>query len=441
MTLTNSTVSGNNTTGDLAYRGGVSARGVTLTNSIVSGNSTTGRNAYGGGISGGTVTLTHSIVSGNSTTGWNALGGGIFGGTVTVTHSTVSGNSSTGAGGGMFAGNVTITDSSISDNSTTGDQFSPGGGVAAGGDVTLTGSTVSGNSTAGLSAGGGGVWSFGAITLTHSTVTDNHTKGASATGGGINNFNFLDNEPITITGSIVAGNTAGGGEPDIEPGIGTLTARYSLIGDNAGTGLAEAQTADASGNLIGSAAGAGVINPLLAPLADNGGPTETHALLPGSPAIDAGDPTSVAGVGGVPEFDQRGAPFARVVGAAIDIGAFEVSIGDLIQQYVDDGTLNRGQANSLLVKLELDGNPRANRHRAEAFVHQVDAFVRAGILTPDQGQALLVALPGDSGLDEVRDGALYSHDRTDVGHLGEVDVRDPAWDDALLAVVDEETWH
>jgi hypothetical protein len=65
------------------------------------------------------------------------------------------------------------------------------------------------------------------------------------------------------------------------------------------------------------------IDPLLGPLADNGGPTKTHALLPGSPAIDAGDPTSVGGANGVPLFDQRGAPFARIAGGRIDIGAYE----------------------------------------------------------------------------------------------------------------------
>ena len=70
-------------------------------------------------------------------------------------------------------------------------------------------------------------------------------------------------------------------------------------------------------------AASGVIDPLLGPLADNGGPTFTHALLPGSPAIDAGDPLAVAGSDGVPQFDQRGVPYSRVVGGRIDMGAFE----------------------------------------------------------------------------------------------------------------------
>jgi len=70
------------------------------------------------------------------------------------------------------------------------------------------------------------------------------------------------------------------------------------------------------------------MNPALGPLVDNGGPTKTHALLTGSPAIDAGDPLAVEGVGSIPLNDQRGIPFGRVKdgdglnGARIDIGAF-----------------------------------------------------------------------------------------------------------------------
>jgi hypothetical protein len=77
---------------------------------------------------------------------------------------------------------------------------------------------------------------------------------------------------------------------------------------------------DANGNLIGSGAG---IDPRLGPLADNGGPTLTHALLPESRAINAGDPAAMPGVDGAPLNDQRGAPFTRIYDGRIDIGAFE----------------------------------------------------------------------------------------------------------------------
>jgi hypothetical protein len=87
---------------------------------------------------------------------------------------------------------------------------------------------------------------------------------------------------------------------------------YNLIGDGTGmTGL----TNGVNENLVGSAAAP--IDPVLGPLQDNGGPTPTHALLPGSPAIDAGDNT------GAPMWDQRGPGFPRIIHGVIDIGAFE----------------------------------------------------------------------------------------------------------------------
>jgi len=96
-------------------------------------------------------------------------------------------------------------------------------------------------------------------------------------GGGIWN----SNDPINITNSILAGNTAGGGSPDIHPGTGSLNVDFSLIGDTAGSGITVG-----TGNILNEIAG-------LAPLANNGGPTLTHALLANSPAIDAGAFSSV----------------------------------------------------------------------------------------------------------------------------------------------------
>ena len=99
-----------------------------------------------------------------------------------------------------------------------------------------------------------------------------------------------------------------------------------MIGSNSGTALAESPigSPDANGNLIGGPVH-GVIDPLLGPLADNGGPTLTHALLPGSPAINAGDLNAVAGVDGVPQFDQRGEPFRRVFMGGSILGRLSIS--------------------------------------------------------------------------------------------------------------------
>ena len=256
------------------------------------------------------MTVTYSTISGNSVEGSHEprYGGGILGGNVTVTSSSVSGNSAWG-GGGISAANVTVTSSTISGNSATSS-----GGIF-GGTVTVTSSTVSGNSA----YSGGGI-SGRDVTLISSTITGN----SSVSGGGV--VAFGDSPLITISNSIVTQNH--GDEPDLWITSATATVEYSLIGDNSGTNLPEAPVGspDANGNLVGGPV-YGVIDPLLGPLVDNGGPTLTHALLPGSPAINAGHPTAMAGVDGVPLYDQRGEPYTRTAdgngGTRIDIGAYE----------------------------------------------------------------------------------------------------------------------
>ena len=340
FTLAGLTLTGGQTTADgFTGRGGaifslLTNGSLTINQSTITGNGTTGIDADGGGIWAQAVALTGSTVSGNSTTGANSDGGGIFSiaGGPTLTSSTVSENSTAGdfaRGGGIYSKDgITLNSSTISGNSTAGSGADGGGiysfgdGVYFYGDVTLTDSTITGNSTAGSDANGGGIHSFVAVTLTSSTVIGNHAYYSNATGGGI----WIDDDTTTIANSIVAGNTAGGDNPDLRPGTGTTDIDFSLIGDNDGTGLVEAQTADANGNLIGSAAGIGIIDPLLGALGNNGGPTETHALLTGSPALDAGDPGIVFDPA---KFDQRGAPFVRVfddpvaTGSGIDMGAHE----------------------------------------------------------------------------------------------------------------------
>ena len=335
LTLTNSTVSGNSTAGFVAAGGGIYAYNgdVTLTDSTVSGNSTAGLAASGGGIYAviGALTLTNSTVSGNSTAGNSADGGGIvaINGDLTLTNSTVSGNSTAGSsaeGGGIYAnsGDLTLTNSTVSGNSTAG-SFAEGGGIfAINGDLTLTNSTVSGNSTAGNSAEGGGIYaSRGDLTLTNSTVSDNVSSGD---GGGVFVPNSSFNPTLTIDNSIIAGNTANGMAVDLVPDPDSVvTIGDSLIGSNDGNNLIAAPVGmpDGNGNLIGT--GASPIDPMLGPLADNGGPTQTHALLPGSPAIDAGDPAIAFDAA---EFDQRGGGFARVQFGRVDIGAYESETPD-----------------------------------------------------------------------------------------------------------------
>ena len=315
LSLVRSTVSGNTS---VQRGGGIYAPTgrVLLINSVVSGN--TSENDGGGIFTySGNISLTSSVVSDNTADGLSPEGGGISTrtGNVSLTSSTVSGNTvatsvNLGHGGGVFSaeGNVSLTGSTVSLNNS---DYS-GGGVFSGGAISITNSTISGNTSAGP---GGGVLSVGSsVLLANSTVSGNTGEYG---GGGIFLGGAAANPTLTITNSIVAHNIDldRNSDPDLRviPST-TLSVHHSLIGDNTTTGLAEAQTPDANGNLIGTSTMR--IDPQLGPLADNGGPTLTHALLAGSSAIDAGDPNfDPADPDGDPmtddalPFDQRGAPF------------------------------------------------------------------------------------------------------------------------------------
>ena len=263
LTLNTSTVSGNSSLGSYARGGGIHTTGaVTLNSSTVSGNSTTGQYADGGGIVSisGAVTLNSSAVSGNSS---GYVGGGIrtSSGAVSLNSSTVSGNSSADDGGGIStnSGAVTLNSSTVSGNSSADD----GGGIhTIIGAVTLANSTFSGNSAAGLA---GAIDAGGStVSIENSTITSN----TSAGGGAVYGFGSL-----TLNNSIVAGNLSSGSPANLS-GVGTFSGNHNLLGTGNSTGGANDIT--------------GVNNPLLGPLQDNGGPTQTHVLLPGSPALDAG---------------------------------------------------------------------------------------------------------------------------------------------------------
>jgi hypothetical protein len=254
---------------------------LTVSNSTLSGNSASDDygNRRGGGIfNDGTLTVSNSTLSGN--TAGEGSGGGIYNyeGTLTVSNSTLSGNSA-GAGGGIFNFDGTLT---VSNSTLSGNTASYGGGIYIGNPATLP------------------------VTLTNVTLTANR---ANYQGGGLYVYSVF---PV-LHNTLIAGNfyASGTTRDDV---YGALDPRgdYNLIGDGTGmTGLGNG----VNGNLVGSAAAP--IDPLLSPLQDNGGPTQTHALLPGSPAIDAGDNT------GAPMWDQRGPGFPRIEHGIIDIGAFE----------------------------------------------------------------------------------------------------------------------
>lgn len=245
-------------------------------------------------IVGGAKTVSISGVTIRNGQGGN--GGGIENATtvtLTIINSTLSGNAA-GLGGGVFnSGTLTIINSTFSNNmaSQGGGIYNPGSGM-----LTITNSTFSGNAAP---VAGGASFNVGTLQIANTTLSDN----SSPLGGGV--FNI---------GTLQIGNTilnAGASGANIANNGGTVTSHgYNLSSDDGGGFLT------GPGDQINT-------NPRLGPLQDNGGPTFTHELLPGSPAIDAGDPNFTP----PPFFDQRGQGFPRVVNARIDKGSFEVQSG------------------------------------------------------------------------------------------------------------------
>ena len=284
-----------------------------------------GFSSYGGGIyNAGTLTLTQSTVSGNSSTD---VGGGIIndGGTLTLLNSTVMENwSQNDSGGGVFnnAGTVTLVDSTIRANTA---EF--GGGLANLGTLTVTQSVVAENW---CNVAGGGLFNRGELTLTNSTISQNIA--VSASGGGMVN----DGGTLTVVNSTVSWNSsglAGGGVFN----SGVLTLRDSIVANSAGGDCFNVGTVNdlgynivEDGSCISHPTSMGG-DPDLGPLADNGGPTLSHALLPGSIAFDAG-----SCAGGTVSTDQRG--IGRPQGEACDIGAFEVEA--CLADFNGDGAIN-----------------------------------------------------------------------------------------------------
>lgn len=262
----------------------------------------------GGGLlnNAGNVTLTHCVVRNNY--GGFTDGGGIFNfnGTMTIRNSTISGNLISlvaGYGGGISNyGTLTVENSTVANNTAnTGGGIHSFGGAA--NQVFVSNSTLSGNiATAGAVTGGGGIQSFTPVFLTNSTVTNNTANGTL--GGGIQ---MLGNA-VTLVNTIVANNT--GNSCDIVP-PGTLVSNGNNLSSDASCGL-------------GGPGDQQNANPLLGALGDNGGPTQTHALLGGSPAINAGN-DAVCGAAPVNGLDQRGLSRTGAM-APCDIGAFEVQV-------------------------------------------------------------------------------------------------------------------
>jgi hypothetical protein len=364
----NATISGLALTGgDVADRGGaiLSRENLTLIASNVYDNSANNDDAlastFGGGIDHGTGSLTVSncVIDNNSAD----FGGGIYlddgqlsaagtlivrngalsgagfynnNGEAEISRSEISDNSAPAAlslGGGIYtSGNLSLADTTISGNSA---DF--GGGVfsrtASGGleSTTISNSTISGNTA--IERGGGIRNAYGLTVIEHSTITGNVAPAGEGSGVASRGY---DTTQTIVRSTIIAGN-ANGDVDFVTGGVNTFqSGGYNLIG-------------------VGTAASAfhealdqtGVADPLLGPLVNNGGFTLpdgrhilTHALLPESPAIDAGDSNAAAGEDGLPNFDERGTPFGRVVGGRIDIGAIESQPNPLPGDYNFNGSVD-----------------------------------------------------------------------------------------------------
>lgn|GEM_PF-2901146 len=303
---------------------------LTLNNCVLDGNTA---NGDGGGLYnfGSTVALNNSRVDSNNSEA--GFGGGIFNcgdGTMTIEATTVSGNSSE-RGAGIF-NEAGLTSAQITNSTISSNDANDGGGIYNGGTLKVINSTISGNTAL---TNGGGIYNdvAGLFTFANVTVTNNHCDddddddgdgGGLYVAGGAGADHRLRN-------TIVSGNFRHSVffNPPVHNNIagGNVTGSFNLIGTGSG-GLNSSAPNILDNN-----------DPKLAPLGDYGGPTQTHALLTGSPAIDKGDNCVTDSSCEAPyntiqlDFDQRGSGFPRKIDgdgdttATVDIGAFESPAG------------------------------------------------------------------------------------------------------------------
>jgi hypothetical protein len=290
-----------------------SGANVTLSGLTLSGGS--------GGIANlGNLRVDRCTISGNSA---STYGGILNNGTLVVINSTISGNNSSGGvGGGIYnLANRTLTIF----NSTIAGNLSKNGGagisIVSGSTVLIANSTLSGNSAG---SSGAGILNNGKLTVLNSTITGNISSGQ---GGGIA-VSSSTSSSLTLANSIVAGNRASSGN-DIE-----TYSSSNLISSNGSNFIGDATRAYGAKSTDKTFASTGTtLSQLIAELADNGGPTRTHALVNGSPAVNGGNNTNIpmdtldldadSDTKEPVPYDQRGNGFVRVIGTTVDVGAWE----------------------------------------------------------------------------------------------------------------------
>jgi predicted outer membrane repeat protein len=302
------------TGGNAANGGGVDNLGnTTLTNCTLTSNTATS----GGGavFSSGTITLTNDTLTSNTS---HLSGGGVFAsGTTTLTDCTISGNtSSVDRGGGVYnyglSATVTLNGDTLSGNYAS---YRGGGFGNMLGHAALTDCTISGNSLgSGSASGGAGTFNkYGTTTLTNCTIASNTSVGGFKAGGVFNASGTTTLIDCTVSGNI--GQSASNGTGILNQ-TGTTNLVNTIVAGTVGHTDVEGTFTSQGHNLIGNIGGSGVssgwvgtdltgtptalLNAHLGPLANNGGPTQTEALLPTSPALNAGNPALA------PTTDERG---------------------------------------------------------------------------------------------------------------------------------------
>ena len=319
LTLINTTLRNNQAKAGVGGKGGVGYSGF-----INGGNGSNGSTAQGGAISvaGCTLSITGSTINGNSALGGTGGAGGLgFTGNLYGGNGGNAGGSGSAFGGGVFAtgGTVTLINSTVSGNSVTGGAGAFGGNAGTG--TALPTTNNGGNSTGGGSAQGGGISIQSSVTsavIDNSTIALNTATAGAAAAGGVSTGGHADGT------AGAAGSATGGGLNSAISGTSIVSTLFA--NNTAATGPDSSGSVSSLGfNLLSNATGSAgftiatdILNadPKIDTLKDNGGPTFTHALLKGSPAIDKGS-------AGALTTDQRGPGYPRVQDAAADIGAFE----------------------------------------------------------------------------------------------------------------------
>lgn len=391
MSVSNSTFSNNQHNGG---GGGILFQGpgtAIISNSIFDSN-------IGGGFfmyNGGTANISDTVFTNNSIVG---SGGAIYstGTALNISGSTFDSNTATTFGGAIYVGGGTsfsLTDSTVKSNTSGGHA----GGIYTTIPTTIIRSTISGNSA--LTGQAGGIWTTDAISITNSTISGNSTVASGTVGGGA--FFAHSTQTQTLLNNTFANNlSSGGGGAGFFLQYGTLSIKNTIL-SNPDDGLNCAAyggtTITSTGYNISSDDSCSAFmttsgdqnntDPLLGALANNGGPTFTHAITSASPAFNNGNNS------GAPATDQRGT--TRPQGSTVDIGALELVVApisgdtDGVSDSTENAAPNSGDANN-------DGVPDKNQATVTSFLNSITNKYAVLDTTGCSGNSNVTISPSDS---------------------------------------------